>query len=64
MSHGNTESPRFKMVFTWGGVVVTLLGFWLLAVGNSAMGLLLLATGVVAWLFAKRRSRAADQVQS
>jgi len=64
MSQQHTEAPRFKMVFTWGGVVVTLLGFWLLAAGDSTIGLLMVVAGMVSWLFAKRRSRAVEQAGS
>jgi hypothetical protein len=64
MSQATIESPRFKLVFTWGGVVIALLGFVFLAKGDSPIGLLLLAAGMIAWLFAKRRSRAAKGSQS
>ncbi len=60
MSETTTEAPRFKMVFTWGGVVVALLGLALLVSGTFPMGLLLTAAGMLSWLFAKRRSRAVE----
>lgn len=63
MSQGTIDSPRFRLVFTWGGVVIALLGFVFLATGDSPTGLLLLAAGMIAWLFAKRRSRAAQKNQ-
>ncbi len=61
MSETTTKAPRFKMVLSWGGVVVALLGLALIATGAFSTGLLLTAAGMISWLFAKRRSRAAEQ---
>ena len=62
MSESKTEAPRFKMFFSWGGVLIALLGLIILAMGSQSMGLLLTAAGMLSWLFAKRRSRAAEEV--
>jgi hypothetical protein len=48
---------RFGLLFSWGGVVLALLGLALGLTGSWPVGLLLMAAGVVFWLFAKRRSR-------
>ena len=57
-------APRFKMVFTWGGVAVAVLGLALFVTGSQGMGLLLTVAGMLSWLFAKRRSRAAGELHS
>jgi hypothetical protein len=51
--------PRFNLVFTWGGILVTLLGLILLARGLFSSGLLFTAAGALFWLYAKRRRRKA-----
>ncbi len=58
------EAPRFKMVFTWGGVAVALLGLALFMTGSQGMGLMLTVAGMLSWLFAKRRSRAVGESRS
>ena len=64
MSQANAEALRFKMFFTWGGVVVALMGLVLLATGTYSMGLLLTVAGMLSWLFAKRRTRVVERSQS
>ena len=61
MSLADAEGPRFNALFTWGGVVVALLGLVLAATGTFLLGLLFAAAGVIFWLFAKRRRRRADR---
>ncbi len=60
MSDSTASVPRFKIALTWGGVVVAILGMVLLATGSFSTGLLLMVAGMVAWLFAKRRTRVAS----
>ncbi len=61
MSQAKTSGPRFNAVFTWGGVVVALLGLVLATTGTFLLGLLFAAAGVIFWLFAKRRRRRAER---
>jgi hypothetical protein len=59
MTDGKADVPRFNLVFTWGGILVTLLGLILLARGLFSSGLLFTAAGALFWLYAKRRRRKA-----
>jgi hypothetical protein len=52
------------VLFSWGGVVVALLGVLALIAGDGRSGLLLVAAGVTAWLFAKRRGRRVEGVEA
>ena len=64
MSQAKTEGLRFNTVFTWGGVVVALLGLVLAATGSFLLGIVFTAAGVIFWLFAKRRRRKAERSSS
>jgi len=57
MTEGKPGAARFSFFFTWGGVVIALLGLFLLATGDVNRGLMFMAAGVIFWLFAKRRGR-------
>jgi hypothetical protein len=57
MSDVTGGKSKFSAVFTWGGVVLLLLGVFFLIRGYSGTGLLVTVAGVVSWLFAKRRGR-------
>jgi drug/metabolite transporter (DMT)-like permease len=57
MSDVTSGSSKFLPVFTWGGVVLVLIGLFLLVRGQPNTGLLVAVAGVVSWLFAKRRAR-------
>jgi O-antigen ligase len=63
MSEVSNKPLRFSQVFSWGGVVVAILGTLALISGDSRSGLLLIVAGVVAWFFAKRRSRQATAAE-
>jgi len=64
MSDKEVKPLRFTVLFSWGGVVVALLGVLALIAGDGRSGLLLVAAGVTAWLFAKRRGRRAEGVEA
>jgi hypothetical protein len=64
MSDTSNKPLRFSQVFSWGGVVVALLGTLALISGDSRSGLLLLVAGVVAWFFAKRRTRRSEAAEA
>ena len=57
MTESKPGAARFSFFFTWGGVVIALLGLFLMATGDMNRGLLFTAAGVIFWLFAKRRGR-------
>jgi hypothetical protein len=59
MAEGTGKPLRFKLAFTWGGLVLALLGGVVAATGELATGLLLMVVGVLGFLFAKRRTREA-----
>lgn len=58
-TEGTAQELRFKKLFTWGGVLIAILGLVFLGAGETGLGLLLVAAGVVFLLFAKRRTRKA-----
>jgi hypothetical protein len=64
MSDKEAKPLRFNVVFSWGGVVVALLGLLALISGDGRSGLLLIAAGVTAWLFAKRRGRRVEATEA
>ena len=61
MSQAKIKGPQFNAVFTWGGIVVALLGLVLAATGSFMNGLLFVSAGVIFWLFAKRRGRKTEE---
>jgi uncharacterized membrane protein YccC len=57
MSADATQQMRFKFVLMWGGLVMALLGIVLILSNQLGEGLLIVVAGVLAFLYAKRKSR-------
>jgi len=60
MTEGKPGAARFSFFFSWGGIVIVLLGLFLMATGDLNRGLMFAASGVIFWLFAKRRKRQSE----
>lgn len=59
MSETGTQEHRFKTLFTWGGLVVAVLGLFLVWFGYEFLGMAVVAAGIIFWLVVKRRARQA-----
>lgn len=59
MSEVTGGNSKFAAVFKWSGLVLLLVGLFLVIRGQPNGGLMAVVAGVVFWLFAKRRSRRA-----
>lgn len=61
MSEARPQEHRYSKLFTWGGLLVAILGLALVAIGRHYLGIALVAAGIIFWLITKRRSRKAHE---
>lgn len=61
MSEVTGGNSKLAPLFKWGGLVLLLIGLFLVIRGQPNAGLMAVVAGVVSWLFAKRRSRRAAE---
>ena len=61
MPESAPQEHRFKTLFTWGGLLVAVLGLLLVWIGYHFLGIAVVAAGVIFWLVVKRRARQAAE---